>query len=85
MLILNNCEVNIKQFINVTNSNVDDYDFSDALQVVEYLRYDGSSELEWKIKEYCKHIREFTIYDLSFSDDGKTCAIYIELPFDIKD
>lgn len=85
MLILNNCEVNIQQFINATNSNVDDYDFSDALQVVEYLRYDGSSELEWKIKEYCKHIREFSIYDLSFSGDGKTCAIYIELPFDIRD
>ena len=85
MLILNNCEVNIQQFINATNSNVDDYDFSDVLQVVEYLRYDGSSELEWRIKEYCKHIREFSIYDLSFSGNGKTCAIYIELPFDIKD
>lgn len=85
MLILNNCEVNIQQFINATNSNVDDYDFSDALQVVEYLYCDGGSELEWMIKEYCKQIREFSIYDLSFSDDGKTCAIYIELPFDIKD
>lgn len=84
MLILNNCEVNIEQFINATNSNVEDYDFSDASQVVEYLRYDGSSELEWMIKEYCKQIREFSIYDLSFSGDGKTCVIYIELPFDIK-
>lgn len=85
MLILNNCEVNIQQFINATNSNVEDYDFSDALQVVEYLRYDGSSELEWMIKEECKVVREFSIYDLSFSGNGKTCAIYIELPFDIKD
>jgi hypothetical protein len=85
MLILNNCDVNIQQFINATNSNVEDYDFSDALQVVEYLRYDGSSELEWMIKEECKVVREFSIYDLSFSGDGKTCAIYIELPFDIKD
>ena len=85
MLILNNCKVNIQQFINATNSNVDDYDFSDGLQIVEYLRYDGSSELICMIKEYCKHIREFSIYDLSFSSDGKTCAIYIELPFDIKD
>lgn len=85
MLILNNCEVNIQKFINATNSNVEDYDFSDASQVVEYLLYDGSSELERMIKEYCKHIREFSIYDLSFSGDGKTCAIYIELPFDIED
>ena len=85
MLILNNCEVNIQQFINATNSNVDDYDFSDASQIVEYLYCDGGSELEWMVKEYCKQIREFSIYDLSFSRDGKTCAIYIELPFDIKD
>lgn len=85
MLILNNCEVNIQQFINATDSNIEDYDFSDVLQVVEFLRYDGSSELIRMIKEYCKHIREFSIYDLSFSGDGKTCAIYIELPFDIKD
>lgn len=85
ILIFNNCEVNIQQFINATNGNVDDYDFSNASQVVEYLRYDGSSELEWMIKEYCKHIREFSIYDLSFSTDGKTCSIYIKLPFNIKD
>ena len=85
MLILNNCEVNIEQFINATDSNIEDYDFSDVLQVVEFLRYDGSSTLEWMIKRYCKEIREFSIYDLSFSDDGKACAIYIELPFDIKD
>lgn len=85
MLILNNCEVNIEQFVNATNSNIEDYDFSDVLQVVEYLRYDGCSTLEWMIKEECKSVREFSIYDLSFSGDGKTCAIYIELPFDIKD
>lgn len=85
MLILNNCEVNIQQFVNATNSNIEDYDFSDVLQVVEYLRYDGCSELEWMIKEECKVVREFSIYDLSFSGDGKTCAIYIELPFNIKD
>lgn len=84
MLILNNCEVNIEQFINATDSNIEDYDFSDASQVVEFLRYDGSSTLEWMIKEYCKQIREFSIYDLSFSGDGKTCAIYIELPFNIE-
>lgn len=85
MLILNNCDVNIQQFINATDSNIDDYDFTDSSQVIEYLRYDGSSTLEWKIKEECKSVREFSIYDLSFSGDGKTCAIYIELPFDIED
>jgi hypothetical protein len=85
MLILNNCEVNIEEFINATNSNIEDYDLSDASQVVEYLHYYGSSALEWKIKEECKSVREFSIYDLSFSRDGKTCAIYIELPFDIED
>lgn len=85
MLILNNCAVNIEQFIHATDSNIDDYNFSDASQVVEFLRYDGSSTLEWKMKEECKSVREFNIYDLSFSGDGKTCAIYIELPFDIKD
>ena len=84
MLILNNCEVNIEQFINATDSNIEDYDFSDASQVVEFLRYDGSSTLEWMIKRYCKEIREFSIYDLSFSGDGKMCAIYIELPFNIE-
>lgn len=85
MLILNNCEVNIQQFINSTDSNIDDYDFSDVSQVIEYLCYDGSSTLEWKIKEECKSVREFSIYDLSFSGDGKTCVIYIELPFNIED
>ena len=83
MLILNNCEVNIEEFINTTNSNIEDYDLSDASQVVEYLHYYGSSALEWKIKEECKVVRKFSIYDISFSGDGKTCAIYIELPFDI--
>lgn len=85
MLILNNCNVNIQQFVNATDSNIEDYNFSDASQVIEYLRYDGSSILEWKIKEECKVVREFNIYDLSFSGDGKTCVIYIELPFNIKD
>lgn len=85
MLILNNCEVNIEEFINATNSNIEDYDLSDASQVVEYLHYYGSSALEWKIKEECKVVRKFSIYDISFSGDGKTCAIYIELPFDIED
>lgn len=84
MLIFNNCDVNIQQFINATNSSVEDYDFSDASQIIKYLRYDGGSELEWLIKDECKVVREFSIYDISFSDDCKTCAIYIKLPFNIK-
>ena len=85
MLIFNNCKVNIHQFINATNSNVEDYDFSDASQIIKFLHYDGGSELEWLIKDECKVVREFGIYDISFSSDCKTCTIYIKLPFNIKD
>lgn len=85
MLIFNNCDVNIQQFINATNSNVEDYDFSDFSQIVKFLHYDGGSELEWYLKDECKVVREFSIYDISFSEDCKTCTISIKLPFNIKD